>query len=1201
MKRKILSLILVFAMTVSLLTVGTGAVEPTYGDTAGHWAESSIERWSGHGIIQGSNGQFDPNGQLTCAQLATILAKLLKLPAAKDAGFTDNTADAWYYDAINRCAAAGILNGNGDGTVTPEAPITRERAMVMLARALGIEPIRKPDLTKYTDAAQVSAYAQGYVAALIEAGIVGGVTADELAPQANINRASTVTILDRAISTYADKAGATVKADGKGIVLVVAENVKITNAPEGTKIVVADGATGLTVNGKSVSDDQTYIVPKTEPAKPSSGSSSGGYSHSHSYDANTHKCPCGAFAPAVVATIGNTNGYLTLKEAVAAVEDGGTIKLIKDAVGSSIGTYKTPKQADANGDPQIAAKGFTIDFGGHTYTINNPASGSEGYESQGIHLERTNSIIPNVTFLNGKIAVDAKNGKAITMLVQNYCNLTLIDMVVDGSNLSDAYYKIDNKLVPGPNYTLSNNSKDGAKTLIQNTEILARSGENHVAFDSDKKSDVTVKGNSIIRGKFEVGNNASLVIIGGTFSSDPSDYVPEGYVATKSETAEIWTVGEGSTPLVAEINGVKYISLAKALAAAKDGDTVKLLDNEVVSTTVTVDKNLTLDLNGKTLTGTNCRALHITSGKLELTGTGTVKSTGIAVNSSVVRVGDDSGEARSVELVIGKDVVIDSPDSYGVGAFGTATTEKLTIYGTIKSTATTNESYDGCAVTTLGTDTSTPATIIIKEDAKISAANTNAVYLPAGSLTVEGGTITGTTGIYFKSKNMTISGGTITGSGAAQDYKYYGNGGISTGEAVTIDSCNYPGGIGSVSIRGGEFSSTHANAIGSYNSNSGTLQTNFITGGAFSSDPTAYVAEGYIARENNGKYVVSMVGTAENPYTLTEFNALTKLPAGRTELYVDIGDVSLADGDVTIGNTDIADVYTSVIGDYTVGQKLDDGRVVTSVWNESKKIYLANTNKPGTTLYIRGSVKDNNDYGLNNTGNGPFPNSLNFVIPDASTVVFTKDFTVNGYFRCLFSWNDNTNLGGGVASHKIQSVLFDHSTFNGIWIQNGGFEANSLTLNGCTFNAYVNKKFANDSNPLWFCNIRSCDVTVKDCIFKASRPIKVVEQTVNGANVTITGNQFDMSLSNSADDASKPKNDAIMFSTITDASTLGNVKVSGNTVTGATALLTFFNPSQITMAEGATFTVSGNTLNNAALSVVWKSTTEYRPDFVTVN
>lgn len=255
MKRKILSLILVFAMTVSLLTVGTGAVEPTYGDTAGHWAESSIERWSGHGIIQGSNGLFDPNGQLTCAQLATILAKLLKLPAAKDAGFTDNTADAWYYDAINRCAAAGILNGNGDGTVTPDAPISRERAIVMLGRALGIEPIREPDLTKYTDAAKVAPYAQGMVAAMIEAGIVGGVTADELAPQDNITRAATVTILDRAIDTYADEAGATVKADGKGIVLVVADDVTVTGSVD--KLLVPANGIEVTVKGSKNIDDIT--------------------------------------------------------------------------------------------------------------------------------------------------------------------------------------------------------------------------------------------------------------------------------------------------------------------------------------------------------------------------------------------------------------------------------------------------------------------------------------------------------------------------------------------------------------------------------------------------------------------------------------------------------------------------------------------------------------------------------------------------------------------------------------------------------------------------------------------------------------------------------------------------------------------------------------------------------------------------------
>ena len=105
MKRKLLSLLLAFVMTASLLTVGASAAEPTYGDTVGHWAEGSIDRWSGHGIIQGNNGKFQPNGQLTCAQFAAILARLLKLPAAENAGFADNNTQDWFFAAINRCAA----------------------------------------------------------------------------------------------------------------------------------------------------------------------------------------------------------------------------------------------------------------------------------------------------------------------------------------------------------------------------------------------------------------------------------------------------------------------------------------------------------------------------------------------------------------------------------------------------------------------------------------------------------------------------------------------------------------------------------------------------------------------------------------------------------------------------------------------------------------------------------------------------------------------------------------------------------------------------------------------------------------------------------------------------------------------------------------------------------------------------------------
>lgn len=590
MKRKILSLILVFAMTVSLFTVGTGAVEPTYGDTAGHWAESSIERWSGHGIIQGSNGLFDPNGQLTCAQLATILAKLLKLPAAKDAGFTDNTADAWYYDAINRCAAAGILNGNGDGTVTPEAPITRERAMVMLARALGIEPIRKPDLTKYTDAAQVSAYARGYVAALIEAGIVGGVTADELAPQNNITRAATVTILDRAISTYADKAGATVKADGKGLVLVVAENVKITGAPEGTKIVVADGATGLTVNGKSVSDDQTYIVPKTTT---SSGSSSGG-GHSHSYvytdngdgthtgkcyandsalspEAHNHngengKCTvCGAAQTAAsVASVKAADGtytyYTTLAAALAAAQSGDTVTLVDNT------TLTNSVKID---------KSITLDLNGKTihYTGENQATANPTMSHRALNVTGSTVTIKNgaiTTTVVGTIYPPQNNPQAEgsefdAIIVKSGANVTLEDMNITINDVRGSCLYVF----------------DGGKATVK----------------SGSYTNVNTSGDKLLLNQANVDTQL-IFVEGGTFSGrNPAEgddnmggtFLAEGYKAVENGDGT-WVVRKKENN--AQVGGKNYEELSDAIEASNS------IDN-----TITLTKNTTVKLENGVANG----------------------------------------------------------------------------------------------------------------------------------------------------------------------------------------------------------------------------------------------------------------------------------------------------------------------------------------------------------------------------------------------------------------------------------------------------------------------------------------------------------------------------------------------------------------------------------------------------------------------
>lgn len=284
--KKIFGIMLSLLIALELCGMSIYAVENSYTDIRNHWAESSIKRWSEYDIVQGSNGEFDPDGQLTCAQLATILARLLKLPAAPDAGFTDNPSNAWYYDAINRCAAGGILKGNGDGTVTPNAPISRERAMVMLSRALGIEPLDSINLSEFSDATLVSPYAQGYIAALIKAGIVGGVTADRLAPQENNTRAATVTVLDRAISIYANENGKEIDAsNAAGIILIVAENVKIINAPNGVKVIVADGADHATVNGISMVGGSSYVVKEKE-SKPVSGGSGGSTSGGSSSGGN---------------------------------------------------------------------------------------------------------------------------------------------------------------------------------------------------------------------------------------------------------------------------------------------------------------------------------------------------------------------------------------------------------------------------------------------------------------------------------------------------------------------------------------------------------------------------------------------------------------------------------------------------------------------------------------------------------------------------------------------------------------------------------------------------------------------------------------------------------------------------------------------------------------------------------------------------
>ena len=239
-----------------------------------------------------------------------------------------------------------------------------------------------------------------------------------------------------------------------------------------------------------------------------------------------------------VAAIGDKQ-YYTLAEAVAAAKDGDTIRLLSDASGSGIGTFYNPGAASGKN----GVKNFTIDFGGHTYTCVGPAVGSSGTESQAFHLEWNGKDNPNVNVTLKGGTITSTEGSGVQMLVQNYCNLTLDHMVLDGTNVTAGY-------------TLSNNC---GNVVIKDSTILAPASG--VAFDACDYSSytgvtVTVEGDSYVQGKIEVvndnggDNNARLVLKSGYYTVDQvataysdssavkdlANYVAEGYSLIPSDT-----------------------------------------------------------------------------------------------------------------------------------------------------------------------------------------------------------------------------------------------------------------------------------------------------------------------------------------------------------------------------------------------------------------------------------------------------------------------------------------------------------------------------------------------------------------------------------------------------------------------------------------------------------------------------------------
>lgn len=253
MKRKILSLILVFAMTVSLFTVGAGAAEPIYRDTDGHWAAETIEGFSRLGLIEGYNGQFFPNKNITRGEMAVILDRLMDYQTAAKNSFSD-LGEAFYTDAVLKANAVGVMLGS-DGTVRPTEPITRQEAAVLLCRALGLEG--GGSVAQFSDRGQIASWAADAVGAMAAKKLLQGANG-MFRPTDAITRAETVAILDRALGKLVSE-GESASGRVDGNVVVRGAGAKLSDMTINGDLIIAEGVgegevhlDGVTITGRTI-------------------------------------------------------------------------------------------------------------------------------------------------------------------------------------------------------------------------------------------------------------------------------------------------------------------------------------------------------------------------------------------------------------------------------------------------------------------------------------------------------------------------------------------------------------------------------------------------------------------------------------------------------------------------------------------------------------------------------------------------------------------------------------------------------------------------------------------------------------------------------------------------------------------------------------------------------------------------------------
>ena len=262
MKRKrILAMILAVSSCLSLAvsasaanTVNRKATDFRDFDKSAWYAEA-VSAAVDNGLLYGKSATvIDPNGDMTRAEMAAIINRSFGCYKAADISqYKDVSKSKWYYKDVALAVQMGTYNGRSSSSMAPDAPISRQEAMTVVARALELDydAYAKTDLSAFSDHSEISNWALPYVRAMVGADYIHGRTKG-LEPLDNITRAEFAQIFHNIIGSYITVKG-TYDKDIKGSVLIRTDDVELKNLTVDGDLIIGCGA----ADGKIVLDNVT--------------------------------------------------------------------------------------------------------------------------------------------------------------------------------------------------------------------------------------------------------------------------------------------------------------------------------------------------------------------------------------------------------------------------------------------------------------------------------------------------------------------------------------------------------------------------------------------------------------------------------------------------------------------------------------------------------------------------------------------------------------------------------------------------------------------------------------------------------------------------------------------------------------------------------------------------------------------------------